>query len=87
MRALATNGLLGSTGRVGAAADNAAMESLFSLLQKNVRNLCRLQTRAQLREEITFWIEAKYHRGRRQRALGKQTPIEFEKLNHAASAA
>jgi transposase InsO family protein len=87
VRALAANGLLGSMGRVGAAADNAAMESFFSLLQKNVLNLYRWQTRAHLREEITYWIEAKYHRGRRQRALGKQTPIEFEKLNQAASAA
>ena len=30
------NGLRGSMGRVGACADNAAMESFFSLLQKNV---------------------------------------------------
>lgn len=87
VRALATNRLIGSMGRVGAAADNAAMESFFSLLQKNVLNLQRWRTRAHLREEITYWIEAKYHRGRRQRALGKQTPIEFEKLNQAASAA
>jgi transposase InsO family protein len=29
-------GMVGSTGRVGAAGDNAAMESFFSLLQKNV---------------------------------------------------
>jgi putative transposase len=28
----------GSMGRVGACADNAAMESFFSLLQKNVLN-------------------------------------------------
>ena len=32
----ATHGLVGSMGRVGACADNAAMESFFSLLQKNV---------------------------------------------------
>ena len=32
------HGMVGSMGRVGAAGDNAAMESFFSLLQKNVLN-------------------------------------------------
>jgi putative transposase len=35
---LTKNGLRGFMGRVGAAGDNAAMESFFSLLQKNVLN-------------------------------------------------
>ncbi len=33
---LARHDLVGSRGRVGAAGDNAAMESFFALLQKNV---------------------------------------------------
>lgn len=32
------NGLVGSMGRVGAAGDNAGMESFFALLQKNALN-------------------------------------------------
>src|SRR3954465_6095786 len=36
MRLLKNNGLVGSMGRVASAGDNAAMESFFSLLQKNV---------------------------------------------------
>ena len=36
VRALDRHGMVGSMGRVGAAGDNAAMESFFSLLQKNV---------------------------------------------------
>lgn len=35
-RMLETNRLQGSMGRVGACGDNAAMESFWSLLQKNV---------------------------------------------------
>jgi len=35
-QALERHGLVGSMGRVGAAGDNAAMESFCSLLQKNV---------------------------------------------------
>jgi putative transposase len=71
--------LTGSMGRVGAAGDNAAMESFYSLLQKNVLNRRRRwRTRAELRYEIVVWIEHTYNRRRRQRALGKLTPIEFE---------
>ena len=44
--------LRGSMGRVGACADNAAMESFFSLLQKNVLDRQRWQTRDQLRLAI-----------------------------------
>jgi transposase InsO family protein len=36
-------------GRVGAACDNAAMESFFSLLQKNVLDTRRWETREELR--------------------------------------
>ena len=67
-------------GRVGACADNAAMESFFSLLQKNVLDRKRWATREELRLAIVTWIEATYHRRRRQRALGRLTPIEFEAI-------
>jgi putative transposase len=76
---LKANGLTGSMGRVAAAADNAAMESFYALLQKNVLNRRRRwRTRAELRYELVFWIEHTYNRRRRQRALGRLTPIEFE---------
>jgi putative transposase len=75
---LTAAGLRGSMGRVAAAGDNAAMESFHSLLQKNVLNRRRWRTRAELRYEIIHWIEHTYNRRRRQRALGKLTPVEFE---------
>lgn len=87
IRALRDAQLLGSMGRVGACADNAAMESFFSLLQKNVLNRQRWATREQLRLAIVIWIEKTYHRRRRQDALGRMTPIEFETLTQAAHAA
>lgn len=70
--------LAGSMGRVGACGDNAAMESFFSLLQKNVLNTCRWVTREQLRIAIVSWIERTYHRRRRQDRLGRLTPIAYE---------
>jgi putative transposase len=61
-------------GRVGACADNAAMESFFSLLQKNVLNRQRWASREDLRAAIVFWIESTYHRRRRQDGPGRLTP-------------
>lgn len=75
VRALGRYGLSGSMGRVGAAGDNAAMESFFALLQNNV-----LDRRApgpsatNWRIAIVTWIERTYHRRRHQAALGRETP-------------
>jgi transposase InsO family protein len=80
LHALGRHHMVGSMGRVGAAGDNAAMESFFSLLQKNVLNRRRWDTREQLRIAIVTWIERTYHRRRRQTALGRLTPIEFEAI-------
>src|SRR5699024_2719434 len=76
VRVLKNNGITGSMGRVGACGDNAAMESCFALLQKNVPDRQRWSTREELRLAIVVWIERTYHRKRRQRRLGKLTPIE-----------
>ena len=67
-------------GRVGACGDNAAMESFFALLQKNVLDRQRWATREELRLAIITWIERTYHRRRRQDALGRLTPIEYETI-------
>jgi len=80
IRALARHRMVGSMGRVGAAGDNAAMESFFSLLQKNVLNRRSWATRDELRIAIVTWIERTYHRRRRQAALGRLTPVEFETI-------
>ncbi len=80
VHALNAHHLIGSMGQVGAAGDNAAMESFFALLQKNVLDRRRWQTREQLRTAIVIWIERTYHRRRRQSRLGRLTPIEYETI-------
>ena len=80
LRALARHDLVGSMGRVASCGDNAAMESFFSLLQKNVLDRRSWTTREQLRLAIVTWIERTYHRRRRQARLGRLTPIEFETI-------
>jgi len=79
-RVLAAHDLVGSMGQVASAGDNAAMESFFSLLQKNVLNRRRWTSRQDLRIAIITWIERTYHRRRRQHRLGRLTPIEFETI-------
>ena len=80
VRALGRHAMVGSMGRVGAAGDNAAMESFFALLQKNVLDRRCWATREDLRIAIVTWIERTYHRRRRQDALGRLTPVEFETI-------
>ena len=71
-------------GKVGAAGDNAAMESFFSLLQKNVLDRKSWRTREELRIAIITWIERTCHRRRRQARLGRLTPIEYETIMNPA---
>ncbi len=80
VRALNRHRMVGSMGRVGSAGDNAAMESFFSLLQKNVLDRHAWATRQELRIAIVTWIERTYHRRRRQARLGRLTPIEYETI-------
>ena len=80
LRALSRHRMVGSMGRVGSSGDNAAMESFFALLQKNVLDRRSWTTREQLRIAIVTWIERTYHRRRRQARLGRLTPIEFETI-------
>jgi transposase InsO family protein len=51
------------------------MESFFAPLQKNVLNSKRWKTREELRLAIATWIEKTCNRRRRQRGLGKLTPV------------
>ena len=88
VHALTRHHLIGSMGKVGAAGDNAAMESFFALLQKNVLDRKRWRTREELRIAIIppqaggapTWIERTYHRRRRQDSLGRLTPIKYETI-------
>jgi transposase InsO family protein len=83
--ALRRHDMVGSMGKVGACGDNAAMESFFALLQKNVLDRQIWATREELRIAIVTWIERTYHRRRRQQSLGRLTPIEYETIMTTAA--
>ena len=87
MSTLYSAGLNGSMGRVGAAGDNAAMASFFNLLQTNVLDRQRWATRDDLAVTVITWIEKTYNPRRRQRALGRLTPLELETLQQPTAVA
>lgn len=67
--------MTGSMVRIGAADDIAAMEFFVALLQNNVLYRQRWATHKQLKLATNTLIEQTCRR-RRQRGLGKLTPIE-----------
>jgi transposase InsO family protein len=77
-------GLLGSTGRVGSAYDNAMMESFFGTLQLELLDRCRWQSRKELAAAIFEWIEAWYNPHRRHTSIGSLSPVDYENLYSAA---
>ncbi len=85
-RLVKNNGLRGSMGRVGFAGDNAAMASVFSLLQMSVLHTGRWETPEERCLAIVTWIETTYNR-RHRRRLGTPTPVAFERSYRAAHAA
>jgi hypothetical protein len=79
--------LSNSMGRVASAGDNSAIESLFSLLQNDVLNSQRWQTREDLHLAFVTWIERTHHRKCRQRGPRKTKPIELETLDLVSTVA
>jgi transposase InsO family protein len=79
-RALTAHGMVGSMGQVGSCRRQRRDGVVLRALQKNVLDRRRWATRDELRLAIVTWIERTYHRRRRQAALGRLTPIEFETI-------
>ncbi|HVB51376.1 MAG TPA: hypothetical protein VND89_06545 [Acidimicrobiales bacterium] len=78
---------VGSMRRVASPSDNAAMASFNSPLQNNDLDTRHWQSKEELQLAIVKWTELTHHHRRRQRALPKMTPIEFEALGLALTAA
>ena len=83
---LATLELDQSLSAVGSCYDNAAVESFFATLKRElawIHHDTKWSTRAQLRAALFDYIEAFYNTQRIQRRLAHQSPIDFE--NHAVA--
>jgi putative transposase len=75
---LAAAGVVPSMSRRGNCYDNAAMESFWSTLKRELVHRCVFATRAQARAVIFEWIEVFYNRERFHSALGFKSPVDFE---------
>ena len=75
---LAQAGVIPSMSRRGNCYDNAAMESFWSSLKRELVYRCQFATRAQARAAIFEWIEVFYNRMRLHSALGFKSPVDFE---------
>ena len=75
---LALAGVIPSMSRPGNCYDNAAMESFWSSLKRELVHRCLFATRAEARAAIFEWIEVFYNRERFHSALGFKSPVDFE---------
>lgn len=73
-------GLLGSMGRVASSQDNAAMESFWSTMQRELLDQRTWRSRTELSSAIFEWIEGWYNPRRRHSSLGMRSPHELETL-------
>jgi transposase InsO family protein len=64
--------------RKGNCYDNAAMESFWSSLKRELVHRVRFATRAEARAAVFDWIEIFYNRERFHSALGYKSPVDFE---------
>ena len=76
---LAAAGVQPSMSRKGNCYDNAAMESFWSSLKRELVHRVCFGTRAAARAAVFDWIEIFYNRERLHSALGFQSPVDFEK--------
>ena len=72
-------GLMSSFGSVGAAFDNAMMESFWSSMQNELLDRKKWRTRLELTNAIFDYIEVFYNRQRRHSSLDYVSPVEFER--------
>jgi putative transposase len=75
---LAQAGAVPSMSRRGNCYDNAAMESFWSSLKRELVHRRTFASRAEARAAIFEWIEVCYNRERFHSALGYKSPVDFE---------
>lgn len=72
------HGMQCSMSRTGDCLDNAAAESFFATLEKELITRNRWQTRREAQAALFWWIEGWYNRERRHSSLAYKSPAEYE---------
>jgi transposase InsO family protein len=78
---LADYGMIQSMSRKGDCWDNAASESFFATLKKELVYRQKYKTRKQARQSVFEYVEIFYNRERKHSSLGYLSPDEFTKMN------
>lgn len=73
-------GVVQSMGATGVCWDNAAAESFFGTLKRELANRRHWDTRAQARRDLIRWIEGWFNTRRLHSSIDYNTPIEHEDL-------
>ena len=77
-------GVRPSMGSVGDCYDNAMCESFVASLECELLDQHRFRTQAQAKMAVFDYIEGLYNPRRRHSSIGQKSPINFERLQHAA---
>ena len=79
-----TLGVVQSMGRTGVCFDNAAAESFFSTLKRELVHRYHWDTAQELHQGLFQWIESWYNRRRRHTTIGMKTPHQAytDRMNH-----
>jgi transposase InsO family protein len=78
-------GVVQSMGATGVCWDNAAAESFFGTLKRELANRRRWDTRADARRDLIRWIEGWFNTRRLHSSIDYNAPIEFENLHYRHS--
>lgn len=84
---LAAHGLIQSMSRAGNCYDNAACESFFASLKKELVHRVSFATRTEAYDAIADYIDNFYNPVRRHSAIGHRSPVEHESSRAAQLAA
>jgi putative transposase len=84
---LAAHGLIQSMSRAGNCYDNAACESFFASLKKELVHRVSFATRTEAYDAIADYIDNFYNPIRRHSAIGHRSPVEHESSSAARLAA
>lgn len=77
-------GVQPSVGSVGDAYDNAMAESFFATLERELLNRRTFKTQVEARMAVFRWIEGWYNTRRRHSAIGRRSPMNFERAHEEA---
>lgn len=77
-------GVQPSVGSVGDAYDNAMAESFFATLERELLNRRTFKSQVEARMAVFRWIEGWYNTRRRHSAIGRRSPVNFERSHEEA---